>query len=216
MMELTISSILEWTKLFVRDPKTAARLVKEAHLPLEVSIMMIVLAGVVSTAVSGVYAVMHNSPDILLRISETEVMSIAPIGPFGQGLFAVFSGVGMGYALFRVGRRFDGQGTLPEIMGITAVLQLAVTVIVVAQFVLGLILPIVGFVLAILATYVFFRSLGHTVNEGHGFGNMGKSAWVIIGSILALSMVTVAVFVMLVILGFGPESTIVPYSEGVS
>lgn len=217
-MDLSAASVWEWTKLFVRDPCLAVRLVREANLPLEVSIMMIVLAGVVSTAVSGVYAVMVGSPSMLLQISETEAMSIEPLGPFSQGLFAVFTGIGLAYAIFRVGRRFDGRGTLPEIMSITAVLQLVVTVIAVAQFALGLLIPMVGFILAILATYVFFRGLGHTVNEGHGFDSMGKSVWVIVGSVLALSMVALAVMVVLLMLGFGPEGTIVPLpvSEGLS
>ncbi|MDB2369059.1 hypothetical protein N9V68_00535 [Octadecabacter sp.] len=215
-MDLSAASLWEWTKLFVRDPRLAARLVKEASLPLEVSVMMIVLAGVVSTAASGVYTLIIGSPDMIFAISETEALSITPIGPIGEGLFAVFSGVGMAYAIFRVGARFGGTGTLADIMAIMAVLQLVVTVIMIIQLTVGLIIPLIGFILAIFATYVFFRGLGHTVNEGHNFGSMGKSVWIIFGSFLALSLVAVAVLILIIVLDLGPSGTLVslPLSEG--
>lgn len=219
-MDLSAASLWEWTKLFIRDPRTAARLVKEADLPLEVAVMMMVLAGVVSAAISGVHSVMIGSPDRVIQISETHAMSYQPIGPLGQGLFAVFTGVGLAYVIFRLGRRMGGQGSLPQIMAVLAVLQLVTTILSVGQFTLVLILPLAGNILSIFIVYVFVRGLGHAVNEGHALHSMGKSVWVIVGAILALSFVTAAIGVgalmVLTNMGLGPEFTLVPLSEGLS
>ena len=94
-MELSAASLWEWTKLFIRDPRMAAQMVKAANLPLEVSILMIVVAGVVSTVVSGVYHLLIGSPDIIFPLSETEAIRFPRTGPITQGIFAVVTGVGL-------------------------------------------------------------------------------------------------------------------------
>ncbi|MCF2870546.1 hypothetical protein L0664_05655 [Octadecabacter sp. G9-8] len=210
-MDLTVGSLWEWTKLFVRDPRTAAQMVKAAKLPLEVSILMIVVAGVVSTVVSGIYDILIGSPDIIFPLSETEVIVFERTGPITQGIFAVITGVGLGYSISQVGRRMGGTGSVAEIMSITAVLQLVLTVIVVGQFLFGLTLPLVGFVLMMLGVYVFIRGLGHAVNVGHDFDNMGKSAWVTFVSFMALVAV---VFAASAVFGVGPNGQIVPMPLG--
>ena len=210
-MELSAASLWEWTKLFVRDPKTAAQLVKAANLPLEVSVLMIVVAGVVSTVVSGIYDIVIGSPDIIFPLSETEAIVFERSGPILQGLFAIVTGIGLAYSIATVGRRMGGQGSLAEIMSITAVLQLVLTVIVVGQFAFGLTLPLVGFILMLLGVYVFIRGLGHAVNEGHGFNDMGKSAWVTFVSFMVLVAV---VFVAAAVLGIGPEGQLVQLPLG--
>ncbi len=85
-----------------------------------------------------------------------------------------------------------------------------------AQFVLGLVLPLAGLVMMILGTYVFFRGLGHAVNEGHAYGNMAKSVWVIVGSFLLLALMILVLFVALAIVGVGPEGRIVQLTEDLS
>jgi hypothetical protein len=207
MMELSAASLWEWTKLFIRDPRMAAQMVKAANLPLEVSILMIVVAGVVSTVVSGVYHLLIGSPNIIFPLSETEAIRVPRTGPIPQGIFAVVTGVGLAFAIFRVGQRMGGHGSLAQIMSITAVLQLVLTVVVVGQFVFGLTLPIVGFILMLLGVYVFIRGLGHAVNEGHGFDDMGKAAWVTFLSFIVLVLV---VFMGSMVFGSGPQGEIIP------
>lgn len=210
-MDLSAASLLEWTKLFVRDPRLAAQMVKGATLPLEVAILMIVVAGVVSTVVSGVYDLAIGSPDIIFPVSETEGIKFERSSPIVQGLLAIVTGVGISFAIFHVGGRMGGQGSLADIMSITAVLQLAVTVLVVAQFVFGLILPIVGLILMILGIYVFIRGLGHAVNVGHEFDNMPKSAVVIFLSFIALMVV---VFTAASVFGLAPQGQLIPLPLG--
>lgn len=204
-MELTAASLWQWTKLFVRDPRTAASLVKSANLPLEVSILMIVLAGVVSTAVSGIHHIAIGSPAMEFALPDGQVIVFSRSGPIAQGIYAVGTGIGLAYAIFQVGGRMGGKGSLADIMSITAVLQLIVTVIVVAQMLAMLLLPVIGFGLMLLGAYVFIRGLGHAVNVGHDFDNMGKSAWIILLSFIALAVV---VFILSAVLGLGPQGVI--------
>jgi len=214
-MELSAASLWQWTKLFVRDPRLAAKLVREAQLPLEVSIMMIVLAGVLWSVLSGFFILLLGSPQILLPVSETEAMVVEPAGPVAIGLFAVLVGTSLGYAIYQAGRRTSGQGTLAEIMSITAVLELVVLVIIVAQFLIGILLPGVGLILFFAALFVLFRGLGHVVNEGHLYGDMGKSAMVLLGSFVLMFFIIMLVFIVLALFGItGPQGEIVPIPLG--
>lgn len=201
-MDLSLASLWEWTKLFIRDPRTAAGLVKAAKLPIEVSVLMIVLAGVVSTGVSWVYHIAIGAPDMVFTFPDGQVVVFSRSGPIAQGIYAVITGVGLAVAIFAVGSRQDGRGSLADILSVTAVLQLVVTVIVVAQTIAGLVLPLIAFGLMILSLYVFFRGLAHAVNVAHEYDSMGKSAWVILLSFLAL---VVVVFVLSAVFGLGPQ-----------
>lgn len=214
-MELSAASLWQWTKLFVRDPRLAAELVREAKLPLEVSIMMIVLAGVLWSVLSGFFIVLVGSPSIYLPVSETEAMVVQPAGPVAIGLFAVLVGTSLGYAIFQTGRRASGRGSMAEIMSITAVLELVVLIIIVAQFLVGIILPGVGLILFFAALFVLFRGLGHVVNVGHRYDDMGKSAMVLVGAFVLMTFMILTVFIILAMLGItGPEGEIVPIPLG--
>jgi hypothetical protein len=210
-MDLSFASLLEWTKLTVRNPRLAFELVKSAKLPLEVSILMIVLAGVVSAVAAGAHYIMIGSPDIILPISETQGLQMERAGPIAQGLIAVLSGIGGSFALFWVGQRMGGQGDLADIFGVTAVLQMVVTALFVVVYLTDIILPIFAFGLLLVAFYVALRGLGHAVNVGHDFNSLGRSAWVAV-------IATVVLFMALVfgasILGLTPQGTIVPLPIG--
>ncbi|MEN8919673.1 MAG: YIP1 family protein [Octadecabacter sp.] len=210
-MDLSFASLWEWTKLTVRNPRLAFELVKSAKLPLEVSILMIVLAGVVSAAAAGAHYIMIGSPDIILPLSETQGLQMERTGPFAQGLIAVLTGIGGSFALFWVGQRMGGQGDLADIFGVTAVLQMVVTALFVAVYLTDIILPIFAFGLLLVAFYVALRGLGHAVNVGHAFESLGRSAWVAVLSTFALFM---AIVFGATILGLAPEGTIVPLSIG--
>lgn len=205
-MDLSAAAFWEWTKLFVRDPRMAAGLVKQARLPAEVSVMMIVLAGVVASAASGLHHLALGSPVVALTMPDGQIVQITRSGPIAQGIYAAITGLGLAYAIFAVGRRMGGQGDLRDILGITAVLQLVVTGIVVAQTVAGLALPLIGLGLMLLGIYVFIRGLGHAVNVGHSFDNMGKSVWVTFLSFMALVFV---IFIASALLGLGPQPVLV-------
>lgn len=205
MMDLTVKSLLEWTKLTVQRPRVASELVKAAKLPLEVSVLMIVLAGVVSGVSSGFLDYLIGSPPLEFALGDGTVLSFERSGPFAQGAYAVATGLALAYSVYRIGRGMGGQGSLPDIMAVTAVLQMVMTVILVAQTFALLIVPLLGFALLVFGLFVFFRGLGHAVNVGHDLDDMGKSVAVIAVSFVA---VVVMAFVLVAVLGLGPEGVI--------
>lgn len=209
-MEFSIASLFEWTKLFVRNPRMATALVKEAKLPIEVSVLMIVLAGVVSAAASGTHYLLIGAPDIFLPVSDSEALRLDRVGPIGQGIYAVVSGIGLAYVVHRLGARFGGTGTLADIMGILAVLQLVTTLIFSAVYVADLVVPVVALVLMLIGFYVSIRGLGHAVNTGHDYDNMGKSAGV---SVVSLVLLVILLIFGTALLGLAPNGEIVPLPE---
>jgi hypothetical protein len=94
-----------------------------------------------------------------------------------------------------------GKGSLADIMAVTAVLQLVMTLILLAQTVALLVVPAFGFGILIFGLYVFFRGLGHAVNIGHGFNSLGLSTGVIALSFVAM---VIMAFVVVSVLGIGP------------
>ena len=118
-----------------------------------------------------------------------------------QGIYAVGTGLALAYAIFQIGKRMGGKGSLADIMAVTAVLQLVMTVILLVQTVVLLFVPVFGFGLLVFGLYVFFRGLGHAVNIGHGFNSLGLSTGVI-----ALSFVAVVIlaFIFVAMFGIGP------------
>jgi hypothetical protein len=200
-MDLTLTSLWELTKLTVRAPATAAALVKAAKLPIEASIMMIALAGVISGMSSGFLDYLSGAPPVEFLMADGQTLSFERSGPLMQGVYAVFTGLAMGYAIFQVGKRMGGKGGLADIIAVTAVLQLVMTVILLAQTVALLVVPVLGFGFLVFGLYVFFRGLGHAVNIGHGFNSLGLSTGVIALSFVAM---VIMAFVVVSMLGIGP------------
>jgi hypothetical protein len=200
-MDLTLTSLWQWTKLTVRAPETASALVKAAKLPIEVSIMMIALAGIVSGVSSGFLDYLSGAPPVEFLMGDGRTLSFEHSGPLMQGIYAVGTGLAMAYAIFQVGKRMGGKGSLADIMAVTAVLQLVMTLILLAQTVALLVVPAFGFGILIFGLYVFFRGLGHAVNIGHGFNSLGLSTGVIALSFVAM---VIMAFVVVSVLGIGP------------
>lgn len=204
-MDLSIASLLEWTKLTVRDPRTASSLVKAAKLPLEVSVLMIVLAGVISGVTSGVLDYSVGSPPVVFEMPDGSTATFEPNGPLSQGVVAIAGGLALAYAIFWIGRRMGGRGTLQDIMAVVAILQMVMTVILIVQTVAVLLVPLLGLFLLVFGLYIFLRGLAHAVNEGHGFTSLGRSIWVIILSFVAVVFVA---FLLVAVLGIAPQATI--------
>jgi hypothetical protein len=200
-MNLILTTLWEWTKLTVRSPATASAMVKASKLPFEASIIMIVLAGVVSGVSSGFLDFLSGSPPVEFLLEDGQTLVFDRSGPFMQGIYAVGTGLALAYAIFQIGKRMGGKGSLADIMAVTAVLQLVMTVILLVQTVVLLFVPVFGFGLLVFGLYIFFRGLGHAVNIGHSFNSLGLSTGVI-----ALSFVAVVIlaFIFVAMFGIGP------------
>ncbi len=209
-MTLNATNMWTWMTLTIRDPRTAFGLIKQAQLPIEASFMIVALAAAFWAILSGVFLMAIDEPFILVPISETEAMALSPLGPIASGLTSMMFGLGLGYCLYRVGRGLGGQGSLAEVLSLTAVLELVVAVLVVVQTIAGLALPLVALMLFVLALFVLVRGLGHVANVGHGFDDMGKAGLVTVGAFVMLLVMVFVASLVLGLLGIGPSGEVVP------
>ncbi len=201
-MTLTLANLLEWTKLTVRQPATASALVKSANLPIEVSALMIVLAGVMSGLTFGIFSIA-----IAPLLAEIEQMTgqtadMGP-GPLLQGFLSAVQGLAFAFAVHRIGGAFGGKGRLTDIFAVTAVVQIVLAVIFMAVVLTFFIFEILGALLAMISVFVFFRGLGHAVNVGHDFNSMSKSIGVII---VSFGIVIIVISVLTSMLGLSPTA----------
>lgn len=187
-MNFTFASLLEWTKLTIRAPAMASALVKEAKLPIEVSALMIVLAGVVSGISFGIFTFALAPLLAEIEAQTGQVASLGP-GPLVQGILSSIQGLAFAFAVHRIGQAFGGTGSLSDIFAVTAVVQIVLALIFMAVVMLFFVIDILGAMLALFSVVVFFRGLGHAVKVGHDFDSMGKSAAVIIFSFFVVAIV---------------------------
>ena len=174
--------------------------------------MMIVLAGVVSGVTSGFLNYVLGAPPFVFLLGDGMAVTYEQGGPFSLGIASVSVGLALAYAIFKIGGWMGGQGSLRDIMAVTAVLQMVMTVIFVAEAFARLVLPFLALGITMFGLYVALRGLGHAVNVGHDYKSMGKSAGVIVmSSIVAL----IAVALVLNFFGLTPEGVIGPAPEGV-
>lgn len=192
-MNFTAHSVWEMTKLFIRDPGEASRRVLLADLPLNVSVLMMVLAGVASGVISAVVLAVLGPQEMTLQLSDGSELVLFQASPIMTGVMSTVLGLGFAYLLYWVGLRAGGVGSLPQVMSVIAALQIALTVLTLAALAAEFILPLVGFMLSLLVVFVSIRGLGHAVKEGHQFAEMGRAVIVIFGSIVAMFMILIFV-----------------------
>lgn len=204
-MDLSFASLIEWSKLTLRDPRMASLMAKAANLPLQASILVIVITGVVSGIFSAVLGLLIPPPPADALQETSALLTIEDLGPLAIAALTIFGNLALVFFIHRIGRRMGGTGALADIAAVTAVLQIVMTVILVVQVAVRLVLPILYFAVVMLGIYVFLRGLGHAVNVGHDFDDLGKSALIILLSFLA-SVIIASVFVA--VLGIGPPLAI--------
>ncbi|WP_281981885.1 YIP1 family protein [Thalassorhabdomicrobium marinisediminis] len=204
MMQFSAQGMTELTKLVVRDPSTAFAIVKAARLPVPASVMMIALAGVIGGFTVGVLDVLTGTPDVVLEFDDGRTATVERAGPILQAIYATATALALAVALLWVGRRLGGGGSAPEVLAAVAVLQLVMTVILVAQAISAVLLPMLSLILMIFGLYVFLRGLAHAVNVVHDFNNLARSAGVICLSFLG---VIIGVMIAMAVFGLGPQAT---------
>ena len=178
-MDFSATSIWTMTKLFVRDPGAAARLVFAADIPLNVSILMIVLSAVMSSFFSGIQMQFVESPRGIVALADGNNVEIIMGGPLEQAILAVIMGLSFGYAVFRIGKPFGGVGSFATILSAIAVLQIISVVFEGAVFAAFFILPFTTLFIWMFGLFVMIRGLVFSVDIGHELGAVAKAAFVV-------------------------------------
>ncbi len=203
-MEFSAASVWTMTKLFIRDPAMASRLVLGAGIPLNGSVLMIVLSAVMSSVFSGIQMQFVDQPRRILEMTDGSQVEIIMGGPLEQGILAVIMGLLFGFAVFQIGRLFGGTGSLAAIMSVIAMLQIALVVIEGAVFLSFFVLPFLTLFIWIFGLFVLLRGLTVGVTMGHEFDGVAKAALVVLVAGL-VSVAGVAFVAGLTGLGFDLE-----------
>jgi len=207
-MTFPAQSIWELTRLFVTDPGEASRRVLVADLPLNVSVLMIVLAGVASGVLAAILQAILGPQFIIMEMADGTQQSFQQASPLMTGILSSLFGLGFAYLVHWVGLRTGGTGSLPQVMSVIAALQIALTILTFAAVFADLALPLVGLLLSVLVIYVSIRGLGHAVKEGHQLTTMGAAIGVILGAIVLFFMGLFMLMFIVVLLGFGPTGVV--------
>ena len=198
-MNFTAQSVWEMTKLFVRDPKDASERVIAAGLPVNVSVLMLVLAGVMSGVMAAVSVALYGTRTLTMQLPDGSEQVIEQASPLMTGAFSVLAGLGFAYFVYWVGTRSSGQGGLPQVLSVIATWQIAMTVLGVMAVLLDMLLPLAGFAMAVFVIVVSVRALVVGVQTVHEFEGAGRALMVILAALIVLFFVLMIVTAM-----FGP------------
>ncbi|SLN17163.1 YIP1 family protein [Pseudooctadecabacter jejudonensis] len=185
-MDFSATSVWTLTKLYIRDPAQAARIVMAAHLPMNVSILMIVLSGVMSGVMAAVTVALYGVQTFELNMPDGSVQVIEQASPLTTGAVSALLGVIIAYLIHWVGRRSGGQGELPQVLAVLAAFQIAMTVLSVLTSVINIAFPFIAFLVVIFVVVVTVRGLIFSVKEAHLLDGVGKSVMIILASIFVL------------------------------
>lgn len=199
-MELSVATLLQFSRMVVRDPASAMRALKAAQLSRDAGLLIMLLAGVVSGLIKGLIDLVVPTGPMELEMGNGEVMQFVQPGAIAQGLFAAVSGLALAVAIYHVGRKMGGKGSWAEILTLVAGLQMVMVVVLVVQTLVMFVSPVLAVLVLGAGLWVFFRGLGHAVNVGHDFNDMGRSLGAIVMSFAGL---TVALFFVGTLLGLG-------------
>lgn len=181
---MTAVQIRNLAVLTVRDPASAARLVMATNLPREALWTALALAVVLNTLIYSLSDMISPTQSPFPPLFQVPAFYLAVIG------FGLVASI---YAMHWIGRMMGGQGTLDDIMSLIVWLQfMRIAVQTVALF-LTLSLPLLAVLLGLVASLMGLFITLHFVDQAHRFQSLGRAAFVLIGSAIA-----VVVFVSIV------------------
>lgn len=161
--------------LSVKDPATAARQLLDMQVPGNILWLLLFLVTICNT--------------ILFTLSDL----LAPVpGPLSDLLSTPFSMLGLVaggliltvYSLYLCGRLMGGAGTFDGVLVLIVWLQILRLIVQAAVMFLMLVLPFLSALLVIASAFVWLYLLVHFVNQAHQFASLGRSAVVLIVSII--------------------------------
>ncbi|WP_162685552.1 Yip1 family protein [Roseovarius amoyensis] len=173
-------------RITMTNPRQAGREVIALGLPLQGLWMALMLMAILlSLMVSGVF---HGAPLPPGAMGDAIRMSPAYHSPlifavinWGQAVMSVF-------VLHWIGRMFGGQGTLGDMLAVMIWLQFVSLVLAAVLFVAGLIVPVAGGVLTLMALAWGLWATVALVDAANRFDNIFKALGVCLAAVVAFSV----------------------------
>lgn len=182
-------------QLTLQDPRRAARLLLAEDVPMRARTAGLLLVAVVSALLASLQV--GSDPQGLDPLSALMLASPFRAAVF-QWLFLALSVV----LIHRVGRAFNGRGSLPDALLIVVWLQLLMLALQLLQLVAMLVAPPLAGIIGLGGVALFLWLMTAFVAELHGFGRRGL---VFLG-MLVTALATGLVLGIAMILILGPEA----------
>ncbi|MBV1896507.1 MAG: YIP1 family protein [Rhodobacteraceae bacterium] len=178
---------LDLAVLSIKDPAAAARQLLDLQIPRNTLWMLLLLVTVCNTILFTISDLMAPVPGPLADLIGTPFMML---GIVAGGLILTILSIRI------CGRLVGGTGTFDKVMVLIVWLQVLRLIVQAAVLFLMMTIPYLSALLVIVAAFVWLYLLVHFVNEAHQFGSLGRSAVVLIVS-LVIPAVGIAVFLTL-------------------
>jgi len=183
---MTMAFVRVLLRTTLTDPRQAGREVIALGLPLQgLWVALMLMAVLLSLMVSGVF---HAVPLPEGPMGEALRLSPAYHSPlifavinWGQAVISVF-------VLHWIGRIFGGQGQLADMLAVMIWLQFVSLLLAAGLFVIGLILPLAGGVITLMALGWGIWATIALVDAANRFDNMVKAAGVCLVAVFAFSV----------------------------
>lgn len=176
------------------DPAGAARQLLDLRLTRETLWIALALAVVLNTAMQTLSGLLlPETPDLVPQQLRSPTI-------FGALLFMVVTLTVA--AISFVGRKLGGAGRFDEVMVLIVWLQFLRALLHALVLVLLLVAPLLALLLQLAGSLVGVYIMLHFVDQAHRLNSLGRAAWVLVASVLAMALV---LYVFLALAG-GPIS----------
>ena len=193
-MKFNLSDLVKTAWESVRDPRAGARQIMTISMPLRYrweALFLIVVLSVLLTQITLVFT--GQSGGIIVGGPGLST-------PLALGVMQLVMLVVMVFAIYLIGRRSGGTGSLGDTILLVTWLQFILICLQVLQTVAFMLVPVVGNLLGLAGFALFFWLLANFVTELHGFTSLGR----VFVSIL-IAMVGFAIFLSVVLSVLGVE-----------
>lgn len=188
---MTLSGLWSLAVLSVTRPADAARAVLDARLPRPVLWSGLMLAAALNAILFSLSNLLLPTPPLFPAVLQS------PLAYFG---LVVLGMVGFIQAILWVGRGLGGQGDADDVMAVIVWMQYLRLLVQLASLILVLTIPILSLALVIAATFIGLYILLHFIMQAHRLDNLGRAAFVLVLSALAVIFAATFFFAL-----FGPS-----------
>ncbi len=192
-------SVAFWVNLAVlsiKDPATAARQLLNMQVPSNILWIVLFLVTICNTILFTFSDLLAPAPGPLSDLFGTPFMML---GLVAGGLILTV------YSIYLCGRLMGGAGTFDGVLVLIVWLQVLRLAVQAAVLILMMTFPFLSALLVIVSFFVWLYLLVHFVNQAHQFGSLGRSAGVLVVSII---IPAVGIAVLLALLGVPLTGTV--------
>ena len=176
-MQFDLSAILRLFGDTIRDPAAVASRIKGLRLPHQAGWIVLAVATISVVLLLHIERLLPGSTAQVVGFGGTPILDTVILGALSVMMVFVF---------YMMGRSMGGDGSFGATLALMAWFQVFVLVLVVAQVVAAIFLPVLAGVIAIGSLIVQVFVLIHFLNVLHGFDSLLKSAGLMIVSVFGL------------------------------